>query len=150
MLMVHPSTPHDAPPQRRTPSEVRNNTEEKDYRFGGPHLHIKWAPKRMKREKAKMIRLRTIGLEKYKQAHTRARYRIKHSFPICISILFFLFLFLEASHLFQHSPTLCVCVCGRAGKARQIQFVCASSSSSTRSVCLSIRPNTTTIIDSGW
>ena len=139
MLMVHPSTPHDAPPQRRTPSEVRNNTEEKDYRFGGPHLHIKWAPKRMKREKAKMIRLRTIGLEKYKQAHTRARYRIKHSFPICISILFFLFLFLEASHLFQHSPTLCVCVW--KGWQGSSDSICLCVVVIFYSVCLSVHPS---------
>jgi hypothetical protein len=147
MLMVHPSTPHDAPPQRRTPSEVRNNTEEKDYRFGGPHLQYQMGPKENEKRKSQNDTTQDYRPGKKISRHTLTR---QVSYKTLISDLYFdsFFLLFEASHLFQHSPTLCVCVCVE-GLARLVRFNLFVRRRHLL-LCLSIRPKTTTIIDSGW
>lgn len=121
MLMVHPSTPHDAPPQRRTPSEVRNNTD--TIVSGGPPSYQMGPTENEKRKKK--------GNDTEFRPGKRPRHTRQVSYKTLISRLFFGFFLGDDVHLGYIGPSQhLTCLGILAGKHRQIQFVCASSSSS--------------------
>lgn len=126
MLMVHPSTPHDAPPQRRTSQRGKAKKQHHRRVGGGPPSYQMWGPTDNEKTNKMIQTLEFRPGQKYIYIYT--------SRQVSYKTLISRYSLGEPGPAPGSSPTHLTCLSlsrsgAGAGKSRRIQFVCASSSS---------------------